>query len=74
MVYPMPGKSGCTRTDIAMTNAILLSIQREIEGDPYGPNIILGDFYCAPNQLATVKDMMREQQWVDVGSVGDWRG
>ena len=37
MVYPIYGKSGGTRADIAMTNSILQAIQREMEGDPYGP-------------------------------------
>ena len=72
MVSPTYGKSGGTRTDIAMTNAILQSIQREMGGDPYGPKIILGDFNHTPNLLATVKDLMKEQQWIDVGSVADW--
>ena len=74
MVYPIYGKSGGTRTDIAMTNAIQQSTQRDIEGDPYGPKIIPEDFNHTSNLLATVKDLMEEQQWMDVGSVADWWG
>lgn len=74
MVYPIYGKSGGTRIYIAMTNAILQSIQRGIEGDTYGPKIRLGDFNHIPNLMATLKDLMKEQQWLDVGSVADWWG
>ena len=56
MVFPVYGKSGGSKEAIAMTEAILQAIRREIRSESHMPTIITGDFNKEPSTLQTVKE------------------
>ena len=72
--YVLYGKSGGSKDAIATTEAILEVIEEEVNGDPILPTIIQGDFNEVPNKLKTVKRLMDEHCWIDVGEVAHWWG
>ena len=70
--YVLYGKAGGSKEAIATTEAIVEAIEEEINGDPILPTIIQGDFNEVPSKLKTVKRMMEEHCWIDVGEVAHW--
>ena len=36
--------------------------------------MVLGDFNETPDKLSTMRELIKEEQWVDVGSVANWCG
>ena len=73
-VYVVYGKSGGSKEAIAITEAILQAIRREIKAEAYVPTLIVGDVNKDPGTLHTVKELKQEDTWVDVGAVADWWG
>ena len=74
MVFPVYGTSEGSKEAIAMTEAILQSIRREIRTESHKPTIVTGDFNKEPSTLQTVKEWKKEESWVDVGEVPSWWG
>ena len=73
-IYPIYGKSGGSKEAVAATEAILQATKREIKGDKFGPVMVVGDFNKEPSTLHTVRELKKEENWVDVGEVADWWG
>lgn len=66
------GKSGGSKDAIATTEAIMDAIEEEVNGDPIMPTIIQGGFNKFPSKLKTVKRMMEDHCWIDVGKAANW--
>ena len=74
-IYAMYGKSGGTKEAKAVTEAILEAIEEEeANGDPILPTFIQGDYNEVPSKLKTIRRMIDEHCWIDVGEVAHWWG
>ena len=72
--YVIYWKSGGSKDAIATTEAIREAIEEEVNGRPIVPTIVQWDFNEVPSTLETVKGMMEEHCWIDVGAVANWWG
>ena len=70
-VYNIYGKAGRTPAAIAQTEEMLESVLHDNETRKGGPVLIMGDFNIEPEKLRTVRRIMEEAQWTDLGAEGD---
>ena len=78
-IFNIYGKSGGSKEDIAMTEALIETIRDEKEAEQNKmkqtlPTIILGDFNENPEKLQGIMKLVEEEGWVDVGLHADWWG
>ena len=72
MIYVPYGKSGGSRKDRDMTEAIIEAIKDEINSEVHKLTLILGDFNAEPGSLRAVKDLTDNEHWTDVGANASW--
>ena len=71
-IYNLYGCSGGSSSNIATTEALVQACRQEMEGDVHNPKLLMGDFNARPNSLGPVCDLIREDQWADLGHRADW--
>ena len=70
--YVIYGKSGGSNKDKAVTEEILNAIKEELASEIHRPTLILGDFNAEPDSLKAAKDLIENDQWVDIGKNAAW--
>ena len=71
-VYTVYGKSGGSKEAITTTEALCQGCRRDGEQSINGPMMWVGDFNATPCELGTVRELMKEDQWADVGHRAHW--
>ena len=46
----------------------------EMKHDRHGVQMLMGDFNAEPNSLDVSRELIEEEQWVDVGEKAHWWG
>ena len=70
-LYGQAGGSAAART----FNEWLVDSCREEAAEEGGkPQLIMADFNITPNKLETVKELIQDELWEDLGSIADWWG
>ena len=68
------GKSGGSKKAIRMTEAIIDAARQEVDAGHYLATMLVGDLNANPEKLKTVKEMIKNDQWTDVGKHASWWG
>ena len=72
--YVLYGQAGGNNKDKSKTQEIMQACREEFPWDRHCVQFMLGDYNAEPNSLDLAKEMMEDQQWVDVGEKADWWG
>ena len=48
--------------------------RQEMRFDGHNPTFVLGDFNARPNSLGPISELVREDQWTDLGHRANWWG
>ena len=67
-------EAGNTAQTKAHNEAITEAVRAEMNGEEGVPTAIMGDFNCVPNEMDSIKDMIENESWIDVGHCADWWG
>ena len=73
-VYIIYCKSGGTKLAKDYNEWLVDCCRGEIAGDEGSPNIIMADFNATPSNIGSIKEMIEDELWEDVGHVANWRG
>ena len=71
-VYVIYGCTGDTKQAKQISEAIVEAIEEEIAKDPLLPTLMARGFNHTSNELHSVKKLIEEQSWCDLGAVADW--
>ena len=71
VIYGVSGGSNEAKDE---TEAITEAIKEEIGEYSEMPAIIKRDFNRTPNELSTLKELIEDEAWTDLGSVVEWWG
>ena len=71
-VYNMYGKSGGSKDAVTTTEALCQGCRRDGARNLHCPKMWVGDFNATPCDLLTVREMIRDHQWTDVGHRDNW--
>ena len=74
VVYVTYGQAGGAKKDKAKTNEIMEAKRKEMQHDKHGNQFILGDFNAEPNSLDISRELIEDEQWIDVGEKAHWWG
>ena len=66
-MYNFYGKSGSKGEALVLTETICEGGRRDVEMSSPAPTIFLGDFNATPDTLITIKTLIEERRWTDVG-------
>ena len=67
LVFVIYGASGGGKIARGTTEALIDAIAQEKAKRPYMATIIVGDFNAEPDSLMSIKELIAEEQWTDVG-------
>ena len=70
--YCMYGVSGGTPEARKITDLVVTAARLEMQLDPLGPKLLVGDVNAIPETILAIKEMITEDHWTDVGSKADW--
>ena len=73
-LYEVYGCSGGSTKAIAKTNRLMMCINAEMQGEECNPTVVIGDFNHTPSKLESIRYMIEEEGWTDVGEKADWWG
>ena len=72
IIYCMHGVSGGTPEAIKATDHLVAVIKQEMQHDPSGPKLIVGDVNAVPGSIPAIREMIAEDHWTDVGGKAHW--
>ena len=73
-VYVCYGKAGGTKAAKDYNEWLIDCCREEMVGDEGCPHIIMADFNATPCTLNSVKEMIEDELWEDIGHVAHWWG
>ena len=74
LCFVLYGCAGGSAEAKECTDVICEAIEKEIGEDFAMPIIIQGDYNRTPNEIGTIKRMIEEDAWTDLGVVASWWG
>ena len=74
MLYELYGQSGGTKAARTMNEWLVDCCREEQAGEEGIPTFIKADFNITPTNLNSVKELVDDELWEDVGSVAGWWG
>ena len=73
-MYEFYGQAGGTKAAKDFNEWLVDCCREEMAGEEGMPNCIMADLNITPARLDTVKELMEEELWEDVGALTHWWG